>query len=560
MGMDTIQCNDYIFDDFVVNASGVMTFHGQDISIPPKEFQVLITLLEGRGNLVLKNFIIDRVWGDTLVGDESLTRCIYSLRRLLRESKNNKFIETVYGKGYRFCKPVAQVPHSRQDRSNCTLAVFPFGGTDRAQAVVLQALLLDQCTQAHLPGLSIVPAMLTRDLLNIDEIAELCQQLEIDCYLSGELAQVGNGQVMSVELIDAATQRLLFCDTRQLEPGEALSGHLRQLRETLFEHLPLQMPELPARAASDELLAHVMARRCLRRRAHGDANLAQQYLQMGLLQNPDHVPSLVSMAETHLALSMQGGGWPQRAMADAEQLLEQAGRLAPSYAMVPILMAWLQSLTRDTPIPAGNLLRRAEASGNAPGELYLYLGLYWCAQGELELALQQMDLCLVRADDVALARIFRLWFMLALGRHAEALDGALQDGAALESSPLLCSVLAWGLAENGDVGRATLYADMSIENAPASLPERILHATVQAVSGAASSGRDLLNRWTGEARARYRCPGLLANLALTLGDPALARTLIGFAREQRCLWWPMVRVMPRMAAFLAAEHQLGAMA
>jgi DNA-binding winged helix-turn-helix (wHTH) protein/Tfp pilus assembly protein PilF len=556
MSVDAIQGNDFLFDNFIVNASGTMTFHGQDISIPPKEFQVLVALLEGRGNLVLKNFIIDKVWGDTLVGDESLTRCIYSLRRLLRESKNNKFIETVYGKGYRFCKPVTLVPRQRQEKQDCTLAVFPFCSADKTEAMLLQARLLDLCSQANVPGLAIVPAMLTREFVRLDEIVGLCHQLEIDCYLSGEFAQIGNEQVLAVELIDAETQRLLFRDTLRLAHGETWSERMRRLSTVILENLPLHLPELPAEAPGEVMLSHVMARRCLRRRGHGDINLAQQYLQMGLLQDPHHVPSLTSMAEAHLAHAMQGGIWPQRALTDAGQLLDRAMSLAPGHAMTMVVTAWQLSLSGDTPALAGGLFRRAEASAGAPGELYFYLGLHLCAQGELTQALEQMDICLARDGDVALVHVFRLWLQLALGQSVEALAEALRDLDAFDRPPLYLSVLAWGLAEAGDEQQAGLYANMALETAPASLPERIFHATVQAVGEGHPGARSMLSRWVGEVHARYRCPGLLANLALSLGELAQVRMLAQLARDQRCMWWPLVRVMPRMAAFLATEPQI----
>ncbi|WP_320410101.1 winged helix-turn-helix domain-containing protein [Candidatus Williamhamiltonella defendens] len=42
------------------------------------------------------------------MSEESLTRCIYVLRHLLHENKNNRYIDTVYRKGYRFIQPVTQ--------------------------------------------------------------------------------------------------------------------------------------------------------------------------------------------------------------------------------------------------------------------------------------------------------------------------------------------------------------------------------------------------------------------------------------------------------------------
>ncbi|MCV5349307.1 winged helix-turn-helix domain-containing protein, partial [Escherichia coli] len=58
--------------------------------------------------------------------DESLTRCIYALRKLLHENKQCKYIETVYGRGYRFTVPIVIVTDNEPVKSTTTLAVFPF--------------------------------------------------------------------------------------------------------------------------------------------------------------------------------------------------------------------------------------------------------------------------------------------------------------------------------------------------------------------------------------------------------------------------------------------------
>ncbi|ELL57815.1 invasion protein regulator, partial [Salmonella enterica subsp. enterica serovar Enteritidis str. SE30663] len=54
------------------------------VNIPPKEYAVLVILLEAAGEIVSKNTLLDQVWGDAEVNEESLTRCIYALRRRVR--------------------------------------------------------------------------------------------------------------------------------------------------------------------------------------------------------------------------------------------------------------------------------------------------------------------------------------------------------------------------------------------------------------------------------------------------------------------------------------------
>ncbi len=53
------------------------------VNIPPKEYAVLVILLEAAGEIVSKNTLLDQVWGDAEVNEESLTRCIRKIKSIV---------------------------------------------------------------------------------------------------------------------------------------------------------------------------------------------------------------------------------------------------------------------------------------------------------------------------------------------------------------------------------------------------------------------------------------------------------------------------------------------
>jgi Tol biopolymer transport system component/DNA-binding winged helix-turn-helix (wHTH) protein len=83
-----------------------LTKAGETLSVEPKAFRVFIILLHNPGKLISKEELLNAVWGDAAVTENSLTRSIALLRRLLGdESRNPRYIETVATVGYRFvCK------------------------------------------------------------------------------------------------------------------------------------------------------------------------------------------------------------------------------------------------------------------------------------------------------------------------------------------------------------------------------------------------------------------------------------------------------------------------
>ncbi len=82
---------------------------GRALSVEPKAFRVLLFLLRNPKRLVTKDEILNAVWNDCAVSDNSLTRSIATLRRLLGDdSREPRFIATVPTVGYRFlCDVVA---------------------------------------------------------------------------------------------------------------------------------------------------------------------------------------------------------------------------------------------------------------------------------------------------------------------------------------------------------------------------------------------------------------------------------------------------------------------
>ena len=79
---------------------------GEIVPVEPKAFRVLLILLRNPQKLIAKEELLNAVWGDAAVTENSLTRSIALLRRLLGDdTRNPRYIETVATVGYRFvCK------------------------------------------------------------------------------------------------------------------------------------------------------------------------------------------------------------------------------------------------------------------------------------------------------------------------------------------------------------------------------------------------------------------------------------------------------------------------
>ncbi len=98
----------FSFAEFEVDAAKrLLLKDGQPVALNPKTFDLLLTLVENRGEVVHKNDLLDKVWANQFVEENNLTVHITALRKALGEVKNeHRFLVTVPGKGYNFVAKV----------------------------------------------------------------------------------------------------------------------------------------------------------------------------------------------------------------------------------------------------------------------------------------------------------------------------------------------------------------------------------------------------------------------------------------------------------------------
>ena len=89
-------------DDIQVNVNKhIVTKNGQEIELTLKEFQILKLLIENKGNVLTRTFLLDKIWGYDYYGEtRTLDVHIRHLRKKIGDN-DSKLIETVRGVGYK---------------------------------------------------------------------------------------------------------------------------------------------------------------------------------------------------------------------------------------------------------------------------------------------------------------------------------------------------------------------------------------------------------------------------------------------------------------------------
>ena len=98
------------FGDFELDVGAyALRRNGRPVRIERQPMDLLLLLIERRGQLVLRSEIVDRLWGkDVFVDVETgVHTAIRKVRQALRDAPDAPtFVETVSCKGYRFIAPV----------------------------------------------------------------------------------------------------------------------------------------------------------------------------------------------------------------------------------------------------------------------------------------------------------------------------------------------------------------------------------------------------------------------------------------------------------------------
>ncbi len=228
-----------------LDAERIVDAAGRPCTLRPQSFAVLRHLVENRGRLVTKDELMQAVWPDVAVTDDSLVQCIGEIRRALGED-GKALLETVPRRGYRLAQPVpgpAPTGHRRWGSAvaaglACALVILAVGGwrilgsdapPGRAPSVaVLPFVSGDAGTGDYLgPGVAEdVISMLARspDVLVMArgssfafggaprDVREVGEALGVDYVLEGSVRREGDKLRVTAQLEDARSGQHIWAD------------------------------------------------------------------------------------------------------------------------------------------------------------------------------------------------------------------------------------------------------------------------------------------------------------------------------------------------------------
>lgn len=209
-----ISLGEFKFDPAQLELTNVS---GMPVELRSQSLQVLRLLADEAGKVVTKDSLIDTVWGNTFVTDDSLVQCIADIRRAIGD-RDHKMVQTLPRRGYRLTPgratphlPALAVPEIAGSRS---IAVLPFTnlGDDREQTVFAEGLSEDLIARLSMVRALTVLAVPSQFAFGGDftraENAEA--DFEPEFLIKGTVRRAGDLVRVTAQLVNSSSRAIIL--------------------------------------------------------------------------------------------------------------------------------------------------------------------------------------------------------------------------------------------------------------------------------------------------------------------------------------------------------------
>jgi TolB-like protein/DNA-binding winged helix-turn-helix (wHTH) protein/Tfp pilus assembly protein PilF len=539
---------------------------GRRIRLQGQPFLVLTRLLENSNRLVTRDELKQELWpADTFVDFEhSLNEAVNKVRTALGDSASKPaYVETVPRHGYRFIAAVerqgdagepqaARAPRGklwlgvplvaaalvvglflRRDAPPIrSLAVLPFDNLsgDAAQDYVSDGLTDELTAQlTRIPDLRVISRTSARRYKGSDApLSEIGRKLSVDALVEGSVHVTEGNVRITVELVEAASDRSLWTDTyegtsdrlREIQ-NEVARSILREVRDrfSVKDEARLAGREVPPRAYH----AYLKGRHHWNQRTEKDFLRAVEYFTEATSIEPTYAEAYAGLADTYQSLSVYNLQRPETAMPRAKAAVMEALRIDPALAAAHASLGAILFLYDWDWAESERELQKAIELDPGYAATYQWFGVFLAAMNRPDEAIERIRHA-VSLDPLSLSMNENLgWAYYVARRYPEAIE---QFEATLELDPEFGQALRYRgltllqLGRHEEALESFTRARHAFEGEPENQADLAL---ANALAGRPEEAERLLKELTEASAERYVSPFLIASFHAGLGslEPAL---------------------------------------
>jgi TolB-like protein/DNA-binding winged helix-turn-helix (wHTH) protein/Flp pilus assembly protein TadD len=570
----------YRFGFYTLDAEErVLLRDGQPVTLPPKDLETLLVLVERAGHIVEKEELLGRVWPGVFIEEGNLARHIFNLRQVLGDSADERpYIETIPKRGYRFLATVqedaaeptgsmaaqtseqGQTPasfgkkkrfrlwplalsvalaltailvsrHLRPQHmaspQKIMLAVLPFENLsgDAHEDYFADGLteeMIAQLGQLQPAKLGVIARTSTVRYKNTKETAaEIGRELGVGYLLEGSVRRGGERVRITAQLVRTAEQTHLWAETYERPLTDVLNIQ-REIAEKITHSLSIQLLPVAANSASsapanfESYDKYLLGLHDLGEGTRDSIDKGIEHFQEGITKNPRDARLYSALGEAYEGLNTYYSS-PTEMMPRVKAAALQALQLDPNLASAHVLLGDVRLLFDwDWPAAEAEYRRALEINPSLP-DAQLGYATYLGTLGHFEEALSRVQQAYI-FDPLAIdSRNNALWIYYFSGRMSETVQ---QCQKAIELEPeagLPYAMLAMAYAQMGQRAETLRAAQDAIRfaNSPS-----VITTTASALAhvGQNNEAKQLLSKALEQAKERYVCRFIVGATYAELGE------------------------------------------
>ena len=314
----------YTFADFVLDTETVeLTAENSQIALEPQVFSLLVFLIENRGRVVSRDEIVESIWDGRFISDSAISSRIKSLRKALGDDgKQQKFIKTVQGSGFRFVGEVSEAedqptPSSKSPANPVlpaaqkpVIAVLPFDNMSaESEEYFADGLTEDIITNlSRFRDLQVIARTSTFHFKGRTiSFTDLSKELGANYIVEGSVRRAGDRVRITAQLIDATTGFHQWADTydRKMEDIFAVQD---EVTRTIAATLGASVQEAQLRNALKKSGTELDAYECVLRARRFTSVLAEdihaeakELLEKAIELDPSNADAYALLTNVYLA-------------------------------------------------------------------------------------------------------------------------------------------------------------------------------------------------------------------------------------------------------------------
>lgn len=558
-----------------------LTVGGKPVVMFPRCFDALLLLIERRGELLEKEFLLGTLWPDVVVDENSLAKVISEVRRALGEGpKEAGCIATVPRRGYRFTAPVEV-----RDSTAAGIATDAMQRREVRSLAVLPFTFLNPVASDESLGLGLADALITRlgqlrqtRVRPTTSIARFAAQpmapaaagraLEVDAVITGTIRRAGTQVRVGVQLVAVRDDAVTWAERFDADPAGAL-----ELEDSIAERVATALtlalarnerpPEARRHTANADAYEHyIRARYLIAKRTQETLFAAIASLDRAIAIDPTFALAYAALSEAWIQLGIRAAVSqslrPREVMPKARTAAEKAlaideslSEAHSSLGQVLYIYEWKrQEGMRE-------MLRAIDLNPNNQN------AQHWCAMqlagvGRFDEALAQIERAR-EVDPLAVIVHANVGYILYRAGRVEEAVAKLRHTVAMEPTFVMTRYrLGLALEALGQYDDAIEQFEAMRPSAEDSLAWTAI-ARSYALMGRTEDARRLLAKLHEIGRTRYVPAATLAAVHVALGEHERAMDFLELAVEERAIvamWldsephWDPLRSHPRFPALL----------